>query len=314
MIKYIGYTLLISYSTYFIHAQHDVNPALKVDFLESTLHVAQQLSQTQKVVVTPEQVQGWQLFKPLYDMHILNKQTYDDHVRIPKIIHHIWLGSPLPAKYARYIETWKKHHPDWTFILWDEAKIARLGLINLRPYCAAKNYGEQSDIVRYEILYRFGGLYVDTDFECLQSFDALHHLCDFYAGSYPHPGGGDLWIINAIIASRPEHPILKRCIAGIQKPVNRTDTSSAAIMDRTGPSYFMRAITSSITAGDDIGNTVIFPVTFFYPLPTICRSYKHRSEIIGWIRPESLAVHHWAASWTPDFGPASCLLVSDLDA
>lgn len=312
--KLLGYgILLVGCSTGVFYANYDVTCIPKIDFLESTLHVAQQRSETEKVTVTPEQIQDWQFFKPLYDQHIRDNYVYDAQARIPKIIHHIWLGSPLPEKYARYIETWKKHHPTWTFMLWDDAAVAKLGLINLRAYCAARNYGEKSDILRYEILYRFGGLYVDTDFECLQPFDAVHHSCDFYAGSYPHPGGGSMWVINAIIGSCPGHPILKRCIAGIQKPADRSNTGSAAVMDRTGPSYFKRAIIEAINAGDAIQKTVIFPVTFFYPLPTVCRNYKNRREIANWMRPESLAVHHWAASWTSDFGSASCIMVSDPD-
>lgn len=33
---------------------------------------------------------------------------------------------------------------------------------------------EQSDIFRLDILLHFGGLYVDTDFECVAPFDLLH--------------------------------------------------------------------------------------------------------------------------------------------
>jgi mannosyltransferase OCH1-like enzyme len=37
----------------------------------------------------------------------------------------------------------------------------------------ASNFGEKSDIWRYEILFRLGGVYVDTDFECVRPFDSL---------------------------------------------------------------------------------------------------------------------------------------------
>ena len=36
-----------------------------------------------------------------------------------------------------------------------------------------KILGEKSDIFRYEILYRFGGVYVDTDFECIKPFECF---------------------------------------------------------------------------------------------------------------------------------------------
>lgn len=35
-----------------------------------------------------------------------------------------------------------------------------------------------------QVVYRFGGLYVDTDFECLSSFEQLHARLDFFAGTF----------------------------------------------------------------------------------------------------------------------------------
>ena len=43
-------------------------------------------------------------------------------------------------------------------------------------YAKAPNFGEASDILRYGLLLTQGGLYVDTDFECVQSVEALHKV------------------------------------------------------------------------------------------------------------------------------------------
>ena len=42
-------------------------------------------------------------------------------------------------------------------------------LKNKKAYSLAKNWGMKSDILRYEILQKFGGVYIDTDYECLQN-------------------------------------------------------------------------------------------------------------------------------------------------
>ena len=42
-------------------------------------------------------------------------------------------------------------------------------LKNQKAYSSAKNWGMKSDILRYEILQKFGGVYIDTDYECLQN-------------------------------------------------------------------------------------------------------------------------------------------------
>ena len=42
-----------------------------------------------------------------------------------------------------------------------------LTLKNQKAYSMAKNWGMKSDILRYEILQKFGGVYIDTDYECV---------------------------------------------------------------------------------------------------------------------------------------------------
>lgn len=300
MIKTLRALALIAlFSTFACRSNNNLTRLPKVDFLESVLHSAQVCCKPDQVL-TPAHIKGWKIFKPLYDKHIIGDFHYSTKTRIPKIIHHIWLGSSLPEKFARYRQTWQKLHPTWICILWDDARVAKLGLINLKAYQAATNWGEKSDIVRYELLSRFGGLYVDTDFECLQPFDVLHHCCDFYTGSYPNPGGGSLYVLNGLIGSMPGHPILKRCIKGIKKSVQGSNSASA-IIGRTGPDYFYRCIIEALAAKDTIKKTVIFPPTFFYPWSGALRGNRDRDVIMSYIRPESFAVHHWATSWTNDF-------------
>ena len=90
--------------------------------------------------------------------------------KIPKIVHQIWLGSSLPIKFRELRERWIRiMGQEWKFILWDEVSIEIFGLKNIEAYESAGNYGEKSDIARYEILYRMGGVYLDTDMEPYRS-------------------------------------------------------------------------------------------------------------------------------------------------
>ncbi|CAM9165965.1 unnamed protein product, partial [Heterosigma akashiwo] len=152
---------------------------------------------------TPEEERLW--FRILSNMHAENEAIFAKSSRcsgpnrIPKILHHIWLGGQLPERFQIFVNTWKeKHpivdikqtitththtqHPGWEFIFWDDSAVESFGLENARAYNQAENFGEKSDIARYEILNRFGGVYIDTDFECLGNFEALHQICDFYCG------------------------------------------------------------------------------------------------------------------------------------
>ncbi|HZQ64003.1 MAG TPA: glycosyltransferase, partial [Gaiellaceae bacterium] len=92
---------------------------------------------------------------------------------IPTVFHQIWLGpDPLPAEYAAYQQTWLEHHPGWTLRFWTEDN---LPLPLRRPEAAERLRvpAERANILRLELLWRFGGVYLDTDFECLRSIEPL---------------------------------------------------------------------------------------------------------------------------------------------
>lgn len=44
---------------------------------------------------------------------------------IPKLIHYSWFsGEPFPKHIEELMKTWKKHLPDYEFMLWDAPKLA----------------------------------------------------------------------------------------------------------------------------------------------------------------------------------------------
>ena len=66
--------------------------------------------------------------------------------------------------------SWQLLNPDWDYIFWDNNRIKELEITDLKVYKESKNYGFKSDLLRYEILRKYGGLYADTDFECVQNY------------------------------------------------------------------------------------------------------------------------------------------------
>ena len=101
---------------------------------------------------------------------------------IPKIIHQIWLG---PHKPPFSMDSWKNKYcsrfPDWKYKLWTEYEIRRqLDLINLSYYQKDPRWDAKSDIARYEILYRFGGMYIDSDchWTGTRTLDDVYSQCD----------------------------------------------------------------------------------------------------------------------------------------
>lgn len=214
--------------------------------------------------------------------------------RIPKKIHQIWLGSPLPEKFKLHTQSWQHHHPDWEYILWTDADIARLHLENQKAYDTAINYGERSDIARYEILHRFGGVYVDIDFQCIQPLDILHHCFDFYVGlELPAMALflSPIMIQNALIGCIPDHPIVRNCIDQIAKEYAQ-GSQAKDIVARTGPLFFTHIVLAN--AGKHSTRDIILPATFLYPID---KHVKDMQTIRSLLKPETFAVHHWAGSW-----------------
>lgn len=89
----------------------------------------------------------------------------DINCNIPKIIHQIWLGPKEPPQWC--IDSWRVNYinsnPDWVYKLWTEKEINDFKLINKSIYDEEPTYRGKSDIARYEILFREGGIFLDTD-------------------------------------------------------------------------------------------------------------------------------------------------------
>ena len=127
---------------------------------------------------------------------------------VPRILHQIWLGdSPFPDEYARYRESWLRHHPSWQHRFWTEENLPR-DLRRREVYERLRVPAERSDILRLEVLWREGGVYVDTDFECHRALDPVIEGLEFFTAPLK-PNG---WVNNAFIGSVPGHPILDRAL------------------------------------------------------------------------------------------------------
>ena len=93
---------------------------------------------------------------------------------IPKVIHYCWFGgNPLPKSAIKCIESWKKFLPDYEIKEWNESNFD----INLIPYTREayemKKYAYVSDVARFLVLYREGGVYFDTDVEVVKPLDDI---------------------------------------------------------------------------------------------------------------------------------------------
>lgn len=99
-----------------------------------------------------------------------------DKPLIPKKIHYMWLGKKqIPANLQKCIDSWKRHCPDYEIIQWDETNYDIEKHAYMRDAYEREAYGFVPDYARLDILFRHGGIYMDTDVEVIKNLDPL--LC-----------------------------------------------------------------------------------------------------------------------------------------
>jgi mannosyltransferase OCH1-like enzyme len=228
----------------------------------------------------------WQLLHLLYDMNYLTNDGTRNYSTLPKKIHQIWLGSELPDKYKKMSESWFIHNPDWEYTLWTDKNIDCVNIQNRDIFNSIKNMGQKSDFLRYHILNQYGGLYIDTDFECLKPFDPLTYL-DFFTGiGYPY----NIELYIGLIATVPGHPIICQVLQSMK---DIRGDKYKEIFETTGTYYFTRIFFKVVKKY--IKGVVAFPMDYFYPYPNNVRGI---GDPYSYVQPCSFALHHWDVTWS----------------
>lgn len=143
---------------------------------------------------------------------------------IPQIIHQVWSGidEPLPKTAQTLGDTWKQDYPDWEYKIWNNQMMNDFVQQYYPQYWEIYQkfpYNIQRwDAIRYLILDKIGGMYVDFDYESLNSIEPLikGKTCCFSEEPATHGGGFELkmshYFNNGMMLSIPEHPFMKKII------------------------------------------------------------------------------------------------------
>lgn len=248
-----------------------------------------------QLFINKQEEQLYNKLKHWYNTQHFELLTQQKTPKIPKIIHQIWLSrdnrKTIPEKYLNYLQTWLDLHPDWEYKLWTNNDIEKLNLENKDLYNRAINYGERSDIARYEILWRFGGLYIDTDFQCIKPFDLLHYCYDLYTGIELPAMASFLQhriiMANGLIGVRAKHPVMQACINKLRISLHEKD-----IINRSGPLLFMNAFMQHANKNGNVD--IALPAFYFYPTNKETHTPEQLQQLL---QSETFAVHHWCGSW-----------------
>lgn len=99
-----------------------------------------------------------------------------DQHEIPRIIHYVWFGkNPKSREAKKCISSWRKYCPGYKIVEWNETNYNIKKNRYMYEAYKAKKWAFASDYARYDIVYRYGGIYLDTDVELVSDLDELLH-------------------------------------------------------------------------------------------------------------------------------------------
>jgi hypothetical protein len=153
---------------------------------------------------------------------------------IPKIIIQTWKTKNVPTDYGMFTNSVKKHHPDYTYLFFDDNDIDMFIRTTYPQYYSTFQRLpikiQQIDFFRYIAVYHYGGFYLDIDIEVYKNFDPLlNNDCIFPIDEYIdenncggtrfkalYDKGWHFLVGQYAFAARPHHPFLKKVIDRIR--------------------------------------------------------------------------------------------------
>jgi len=204
---------------------------------------------------------------------------------IPRVLHRVVLPPLTPTGTVQeYWDRFARLHPDWEMRTWGDQldpKDWELGHL----FATCRTPAALADVIRLEILWRYGGIYVDTDCEPVRALDQLLRY-DFFLGTE------DGWYLaNTVMGSVPGHPALRAYMDAI------LDEGRLSLdvppNEATGPSLATEIL-------GDREDVVVLPPEFFYPEPYIARFDSQRASAANVATPFTYVVHRWAHSWADE--------------
>lgn len=205
---------------------------------------------------------------------------------IPRLIHRT-VPEQTDAETERWWQTFLDLHPDWNCRTWrdplDPEEFPETGDL----WVKCKSGAQKAGLIRLELIWTHGGIYVDSDVECLRPLDPLLGHDTFVAG----------WedaktIPDAMFAAPPRHAVTSELLDAARRSVEAGEDAW-----KSGPGVFTKILPTVSRRGD----ALILPPGTFYPYHWKNKEKdRHRDHAAE--QPWALAQHHWRGSWLPPKG------------
>ncbi len=235
---------------------------------------------------------------------------------MPRIIHQSWRTKRLEPFQQDWQNSWLDHHPEWTYMFWTDADNRKLIAQDfpwfLDVYDNFPLNIQRADCARYFYMLRFGGVYVDLDFESLKALDPLVQNVQVALGYMSTDTTSEIAIPNAFLASIPGHMfwwyVVKRVLTAFAAgQVNKNDAHRI-----TGP-VMLREAVAQYRASCQNNELVIFASETLYGIDfnwrddpkkqqlfNVCHaaSKEFNSTLCKSFFPNSYAITYWSGDIT----------------
>ena len=210
---------------------------------------------------------------------------------IPKIIHQTWKSKEVPAKWQAYVDKVQQLNPEWEYRLWTDDEIDVFVKEEFPDfYETFVNFSRvimRADVIRYLIMYKIGGVYLDLDYEMLQPFNFGAETLVLPLNRSVSYGDEKDTLGNCIFASVPNHKFWEDAISDLkQNPPYVTDYSQ--IVEATGPEFLTRIFYKNTYENVSLPDRLVY-----HPPSTNTPRKIEKIKSNG----VSLGIHHHWGSW-----------------
>lgn len=157
----------------------------------------------------------------------------DRPLLIPKIIHQTYIDENIPDKWKKTHQSVLDFNPSYKYVLWTDASAREFIQKNYEwflPTFDSYPYNiMRADVIRYFVLFHYGGIYIDLDNGCLQNMDPLLTVPAWLRKTDP------TGVSNDLMAAVPNHPYFQKVLDNLQHYNHNWYISYITIMFSTGP-------------------------------------------------------------------------------
>lgn len=209
---------------------------------------------------------------------------------IPRKIHYCWFGrGEKPQDVLDCMASWRKFCPDYEIIEWNEDNYDVNKIPFTKQAYEQKAWAFVSDYARLDIIYQYGGIYMDTDVELikgLESFLPYEMYAGFESTKFVAFGLG--------FGSEAAHPYLKEQMELYERMnyINRDGTLNRVNCPLIQTKVLVKNGMKANGTTQTLAHAKIFACEYFSP----------KSFQTGEIQctANTVSIHHFKMSWVSD--------------